>query len=305
MSKSKPANVAASIRQRLLNLARDRKEEFQLVLVRYALERILYRLHESKYKGQFILKGAMLFQLWTSQPHRSTLDLDLLGKGDDAPSRFEAIFREVTALAVEEDGLRFPADEIHAESIREDQRYGGVRVRGVALLGTARIPLQIDIGFGDVITPKPETVLYPSLIGLPTSTFRAYPKATVVAEKFEAMVSLGIGNSRMKDFYDLWILANTFEFQGEILARAIQATFKRRGTTVPMEPPIALTADFFGNPSKQSQWLAFVRRGRLIQKTPTLEEVVLTIREFLWPVVQSIIDGRAFKQHWEKLGRWR
>jgi predicted nucleotidyltransferase component of viral defense system len=305
VSKSKPTNLAASIRQRLLNLARDRKEEFQLVLVRYALERILYRLHESQHKNQFILKGAMLFQLWTSQPHRSTLDLDLLGTGDDAPARFAAIFREISALVVEEDGLVFPVNEFHAESIREDQRYGGVRVRGVALLGTARIPLQIDIGFGDVVTPRPEAIQYPSLIGLPTATFRAYPKETVVAEKFEAMVSLGIGNSRMKDFYDLWILASTFEFQGEILARAIQATFKRRGTVIPMELPTAFTADFFDNPSKQSQWQAFIRRGKLVREAPTLESVVLAIRGFLWPVVQSIGKKQLFNQKWEKSGRWR
>jgi hypothetical protein len=179
VSNPRPANVAASIRQRLLNLARERRDEFQLVLVRFAAERLLYRLSKSPHADQFLLKGAMLFQLWTGQAYRSTLDLDLLGQGDDAVVRFVAIFRDVCCVEVEDDGLRFLTAEIHGQETREAQRYAGVRIRGAAMLGTARIPLQIDIGFGDAVTPRPQRVEYPSLLGLPTATLRAYPKETV------------------------------------------------------------------------------------------------------------------------------
>jgi len=305
MSKAKPTNIAASIRQRLLNLARDRKEEFQLVLVRYALERLLYRVSQSRHRDQFILKGAMLFQLWTGQPHRSTLDLDLLGKGDDATSRYEALFREVCALPILDDGLQFPDHEIRVVEIREDQRYAGVRVQGVALLGQARIPLQIDIGFGDAVTPKPEEIQYPSLLDLPTAKLLAYPKETVVAEKFEAMVSLGMANSRMKDFYDLWILAGSFAFDGDVLARAIRATFKRRGTPLPTQPPLALTPEFSSNPAKQTQWQAFVRRGRLVTAAPSFDVVVKMLGDFLWPVVQPQAAGAPSGQKWPAGGLWQ
>lgn len=305
MSKAKPANVAASIRQRLLNLARDRKEEFQLVLVRYAAERLLYRLSKSPHADQFLLKGALLFQLWTGQPHRSTLDLDLLGQGDDAVARFEQIFREVCAVTVEDDGLRFLTEGIRGEAIREDERYAGVRILGAAMLVTAKIPLQIDIGFGDAVTPKAQQIEYPSLLGLPTATLRAYPKETTVAEKFEAMVSLGIANSRMKDFYDIWVLASQFDFDGAILGRAIRATFQRRGTALPVEIPLALTPEFAENPAKQAQWQGFVKRGRLVAKPPTFQAIAKALTDFLWPVADVIQRGGDFSRKWPAGGSWR
>jgi predicted nucleotidyltransferase component of viral defense system len=268
VSKAKPSNLTASIRQRLLNLAHERKEEFQLVLARYATERLLYRLSRSPYADEFLLKGALLFQLWTGQPHRATLDLDLLGQGDDDVGRFEKVFREVCATAVEDDGLIFLPGHIHGQEIRENQQYAGVRIHGLAKLGAAKVQLQIDIGFGDAVTPKPQKVQYPSLLGLPTATMRAYPKETVVAEKLEAMVSLGIANSRMKDFYDIWVLSSKFDFDGDVLPKAIRATFKRRGTAIPAQPPVAFTAEFFGDVSKTAQWRAYVRRGRLVAQPP-------------------------------------
>jgi predicted nucleotidyltransferase component of viral defense system len=305
VSKDKPTNLAASIRQKLLNLAHERKEEFQLVLVRYGLERLLYRLSQSKHRNQFVLKGAMLFQLWTGQSHRATLDLDLLGFGDDTVARFEAIFREVGEQAVEDDGLRFAVKDFHGEEIREDQRYAGVRIIGTAMLGTARIPIQIDIGFGDAITPKPQPATYPSLLGMPAAQLPAYPKETVIAEKFEAMVSLGIANSRMKDFYDIWIISTTFEFEGWLLAKAVQATFERRGTVIPSAPPMALTPEFGNDAAKQQQWRAFIAKGRLLVAAPALAEVTNHLATFLWPVTQAIVQKQVFRGTWPQGGGWR
>lgn len=304
MSKDHPTNLAASIRQRLLNLARTRNEDFQYVLTRYAMERLLYRLGQSQHADQFLLKGAMLFQLWTGEPHRSTLDLDLLATGDYAVARFESIFREVCAQVVVDDGLQFIPAETRGEVIREDQRYAGVRIRSLAMLGTARVSLQIDIGFGDTVTPGPVQVRYPSMLNLPTLNLRAYPRETVIAEKYEAMVALGMANSRMKDFYDIWLLCEQFDFDGAILGRAIRATFERRGTPLPNEEPLVLTNAFSGDPVKQVQWRAFVNRGRLRIQPPPLDAVITTLAGFLWPITLILRAHRQSAGMWRKHGPW-
>lgn len=305
MSKEKPSNIVASIRQRLLNLARERGEEFQLVLTHYALERLLYRLSKSPHADDFLLKGAMLFQLWTGQSHRSTLDLDLAGKGEDTVTRYETIVREVCALDVEADGLAFLPERIRGEQIREEQRYAGVRIHGVATLGTARIALQIDIGFGDVVTPFPMQITYPSLLNLSAAVLRAYPKETVIAEKYEAMVSLGVANSRMKDFYDVWFLSLESEFDGQDLANAVRATFRRRQTELPPQMPLALTPDFSSIPTKQAQWRAFVRKGNLRTDAPDFGLVVGALADFLWPITQAAHTSGTFTAKWPKRGPWQ
>ena len=198
-------------------LAREQKEDFSIVLTRYGLERLLYRLSQSAHRDRFVLKGAMLFQLWSGHPHRPTRDLDLLGHGSPDPERFEGIFRDICRQNVEDDGLEFQSDSVRAESMKEDEEYQGLRLKLVSRLGNARIPIQIDIGFGDAVTPEPDEVIYPTLLDGPAPTLKAYPRETVVAEKFQAMVMLGIANSRMKDFYDLWILMRQFEFSGPAL----------------------------------------------------------------------------------------
>jgi predicted nucleotidyltransferase component of viral defense system len=305
VSKQNPSNIAASLRQRLLNLAHERKDEFQLVLIRYGIERVLYRLSQSKHGKRFVLKGAMLFQLWTSQPHRSTLDLDLLNDGaDESVADFVKLFEEVCNELVEDDGLVFDTTKIRGEAIREDQRYQGVRIHADAALGSARIPIQIDIGFGDAITPKAMDVAYPTLLQQPAPILRAYPKETVIAEKWEAMVSLGIANSRMKDFYDLWVLSHQFEFDGAMLARAIVATFKRRGTALPTETPVALTTAFATDRSKQPQWAAFIKRGKLTVVVPPFEQVIEHLSNFLWPLTESVGIGRPFAKKWTSGGTW-
>ncbi len=244
MSKQKPRNVAASVRQRLTDLARKQGEDLQLVMTHYVIERVLYRLGQSEFRDQFILKGAMLFRLWADVPHRPTRDLDLLCKGANTVERLVKVFETVTGLAVEDDGLTFDPATVTAGRIKEDQEYEGVRVHCEVKLGQARIDLQIDVGFGDAVTPRAIEVQYPTILAFPAPVLPAYQRETVISEKFQAMVALGIANSRMKDFFDLWILARDFAFDGPRICRAIHATFRRRKTDLPSAPPIALTSEF-------------------------------------------------------------
>jgi len=226
------ANMAASVRQRLLNVARERKEDFGLVLTKYGLERVLYRISESKYRESFVLKGALLFELWLQRRYRPTRDADFLARGENNPARFVKVFQEICEMQVEDDGLRFDAGAVTAGRITEDADYEGVRVKFVAYLENARIPIQIDLGFGDVITPGTVETEIPSVLGLPRAKLQTYPRESVVAEKFEAMVNLGLSNSRMKDFCDLLSLSREFAFEGNLLSDAIQKTFARRGTAL-------------------------------------------------------------------------
>ena len=208
MKPVKSRNFAASVRQKLLNIANSTGEDFGLILTRYAVERLLYRLSQSKYHDQFVLKGAMLFQVWTNAPHRPTRDLDLLGFGDPSLEHCEEVFRELCQIPAEGDGLTFPADTVKAEKIKEGQDYEGVRVKFLARLGKVRIPVQVDVAFGDAVTPG--LINYPTPLDTPAPRIQSYPMNTVVAEKLEAIIRLGILNSRMKDFYDIWFLAGTF-----------------------------------------------------------------------------------------------
>lgn len=299
MTDRQPRNLVASVRQRLMNLSRERGEDFQLILTRYGLERLLYRLTQSSHAGQFVLKGAALFQLWTGQPHRPTRDLDLLGQGTPLPDRLRQVFQDVCALTVDDDGLRFLIDAIQAEQIKEDDEYQGIRLRIDARLGNVRIPLQIDIGFGDVITPGPQPVTYPTLLDFPAPQLQAYPRETVVAEKFQAMVQLGMTNSRMKDFYDVWTLACQFEFDGPVLCSAIGATFERRQTVLPSMTPLSLTSEFSADRSKAIQWSAFLRKGRLIDSPPSLEEIVTLLESFLMPPTLALASNAAWDHTWK------
>jgi predicted nucleotidyltransferase component of viral defense system len=305
VSKEHPVNLAASVRQRLTNLARQQHEDFQLVLTRYALERLLYRLSQSEHREVFVLKGAMLFQLWADQPHRPTRDLDLLGRGDDSIPRFVKIFQEICDLPVEDDGLLFRARSVQGERIKEDQEYEGLRLRISCSLENARIPIQIDIGFGDVVMPEAAEITYPVLLDFPAPVLPAYSRESVVAEKFHAMVVLGIANSRMKDFCDLWILARQFEFQGPVLCEAIRATFERRRTAIPNAPPLALSPEFSQDPRKLAQWRAFLVKGRLDTGAAGLRDVVSSLRDFLMPVVSAIAARRSLPMAWMAGGPWR
>jgi len=299
-------NLAASVRQRLANLARQRSEDFGLLLTKYALERLLFRISQSEYQEIFVLKGALLFELWTEQAHRPTRDADFLSNGDNDPGRFESIFKEICALPVDEDGLQFDSASVKAQRIKEDADYEGVRVTFLSYLERARIPLQIDIGFGDTITPPPAETSFPTILNGPAPLLLTYPKETVVAEKFEAMVKLGMANSRMKDFHDVRALSQIFSFDGQVLAEAIMRTFERRKTAIPTitAPPRAFTAEFFEDESKQRQWSAFNTKNRLYISEVPLKRVVGDIERFLTPLLTGLtIEGHR-KMSWPAGGPW-
>jgi predicted nucleotidyltransferase component of viral defense system len=293
-------NVAASVRQRLLNIAHGAGDDFGLVLTRYALERLLYRLSRSKYRDQFILKGAMLFQVWTQQPHRPTRDLDLLGRGDPSLEHCQAVFRELCHLPVEDDGLIFSAETVNAEKIKEEQDYEGARVKFIALLENARIAIQVDVGFGDAVTP--DLLDYPTLLSMPAPRIQAYPMDTVVAEKLEAIVSLGMLNSRMKDFYDIWFLARSFPFEARSLGGALHATFVRRRTQLDPDGLKILLADLSGDASKRTQWRAFLRKSSLT--APDDFTIVNgAIQEFVLSPVGGTAESRI-SSSWPPGGPW-
>lgn len=303
MTRKPVDGLVASIRQRLLNTAARTGDDANQVWSRYAVERLLYRLSISEFSREFVLKGASLFAVWTGEPYRPTLDLDLLAYGEDSEERIVAIFRQLCAVEVEVDGIRFDAQNIRIETIRENAEYKGRRVHLVAFLGKAIIPVQVDIGFGDVVTPAPVVVNFPTLLDLPAPRIQACPRPTVVAEKLHAMVVLGMANSRMKDFYDLYTLAERFPFDGQLLVNAVKATFKRRNTDIPLEPPIALTDEFSRDRTKQAQWKAFVRKIAASQESD-LVIVLERLKNFLLPVLHAAAGG-IVPGRWEPVEGWR
>jgi len=298
----RPTNLAASVRARLTDLARRQGLEFQLVLSDFAIERLLYRLGASRHADRFVLKGAKLFKLWSGDRRRATWDLDLLGRGASAIAPVVEVIRELGAMPGE-DGIAFDLDSIRGEQIRADEEYAGVRVRLEAHLAEARIPLQVDVGFGDVVVPAPVPVDYPTLLDHPAPRILAYPREAVVAEKFEALIALGVTNSRMKDFHDVHVLASTLAFRGASLAAAIRATFERRGTRLPEGEPFVLSRAFLGAPERLAQWRAFLRRARLDgpDDAGALAESLL---RFLGPVVSAVARGHAFEAEWSPPGPW-
>jgi predicted nucleotidyltransferase component of viral defense system len=300
--------LPASIRGKLRNQARARGEDMLYVLSRYALERLLYRLGRSPYADQFVVKGAILFTLWRDRPYRPTRDLDLLGFGSEDANRIRRVFADLCALPLpveDPDGLLFQQDTVQVTSIRATQVYGGLRVALWCFLGETRIRVQVDIGFGDVVTPAAAYADFPSLIGLPSPHVRVYPPATVVAEKFEALVRLGAINSRVKDFYDLWTLAQERTFSGVVLGQAIRATFTRRDTPLPVSPPLALTEAFAADPAKLQLWQAFVSRGRLEPSALTLAATVELLSAFLMPPTQWLLAGESLDRQWAPGGPWQ
>ena len=298
-------NVASSIRARLLQLSKQQGEDFNLLLTRYALDRLLYRLSQSEYKSRFIIKGATLFRVWQGEPHRATKDLDLLGYGVNEIPELIELFKTVCQQQCSADGMEFQAETISGEKIKEEEEYEGVRLKILGMLGTARINTQIDIGFGDAVTPAPLEVEFPTILDLPAPRLRIYPRETVVAEKFQAMVSLGIGNSRVKDFYDLWFLSQNFEFQGSLLVQAIKATFERRQTAMPSTVPLALTPEFALDAVKQQQWKGFLNKGRLRAEQKSLSEVIAALKDFLMPPTLAAKQEQTFEQLWVPLEGWR
>ena len=304
MTQIRGANVAASVRQRLLDQARSKRVDFNLLLNRYGMERFLYRLGCSEYRERLILKGAMLFPLWGVVSYRSTRDVDLLGYGDSEIEALITVFRTICQTEVADDGITFDPATVQAEDIRDQMEYGGTRLKLNGDLAGARMHLQVDIGFGDIVTPAAASVDYPTLLDHPAPHLRVYPRETVIAEKFQAMVHLGIANSRMKDFHDLWIIGSQFDFDGTTLASALVRTFERRNTPLPVELPLALTPEFFADVQKIRQWKAFLKRIGL-EVNVELAEVAAFITGFVMPPIEKSASGEEFKGVWQAGGPWQ
>jgi predicted nucleotidyltransferase component of viral defense system len=298
-------NLSASVLARLLKRAQETGEEYQMVLVRYCFERFLYRLGMSELRERFVLKGAMLLRLWSGQPYRATRDLDLLRRGGGS---FEAVredMQTICAAAVEPDGVSFDADAIRVEAIRAEDEYAGVRALLTARCGTARLPLQIDIGVGDSVWPAPRPCAYPTLLDFPPPEVLAYPREAVVAEKLEALVVFGDRNSRIKDFFDLHYLASGFEFDRATLAEAVRRTFNRRRTPVAAEAPIGLTSEYWRNPSRPAQVRAFARRAGLKVSDKTGDDFVRLLSAFLLPILDDLRRKEKSEGTWSPGGPWR
>lgn len=282
--------MVASIHARLLNLAKARGDDFNMVLTRYAIERFLYRLSLGPAREAYWLKGALLFDLWFDVPHRPTRDADFLGFGPADIEALASTIREICVVTVD-DGMEFDTASITIEEIREEANYGGLRVRLVGRLGNARCTVQLDVGYGDAVTPGPEEAVYPTLLDeQPAPHLRVYPRAAVAAEKLEAIVSLGMANSRMKDYFDLRALALEGVLDARLLGDAIAATFQRRGTAVPVDVPLGLSDEFARDAAKRAQWKAFLGKNRL--DAPTLDEVIGEVRRFVTEPLR-LARGRA------------
>jgi predicted nucleotidyltransferase component of viral defense system len=277
-------NVGASVRARLLNLSKERNEPFDLLLTHYALERLLYRLSISKYKDKFVLKGAMLLRHWLDDPHRPTRDLDLLGFGESDPQLTLGYFKEIGSIQAE-DGVTFDTDTLEVDTVRDDSGYSGLRLKCYATIDGARMRIVVDIGYGDATEPGLNEIELLPLLDQPAAKLRAYLPETVIAEKFQAMVHLGLANTRLKDFYDIWVLSRTYEFKDDRLARAIRATFDRRKTEIPTERPDALSEAFANDPTKIQQWTAFIQDVAI--DPGSLNGVVETLATFLMPHAET------------------
>jgi hypothetical protein len=280
-------NVVHSVHQRLINVRDRTGEQFNHLLMRYGLERLLYRIQAAGHGDTFVLKGAMLFSLWHDVPGRPTRDVDLLGIGDLTHDRLRGIFADACKVTVVDDGLRFDPDSIQTDDIRDDQEYHGIRIRLLGFLGKARLPVQVDVGFGDALVPTPSAIAYPVILDFPAPRLRAYHPATVVAEKLNAMVVLGALNSRMKDFYDMHVILAHLNIDDDVLAKAIRATFARRNVPLPQEMPVAFTAAFLEDGIKETQWQAFLRRSALTSFDLSLADILAGLRKRLWPLLRA------------------
>lgn len=296
-------DIPASVRGQLENLAKKSGRPLQELMQYFVMERFLFRLSRSEYADRFVLKGALMFTVWGSPQSRATRDIDLLARAENSVNAMSGMIKEVCRQTVESDGVEFLSDSVHAAIIKENAEYSGVRVTFVAMIQNARLPMQIDIGFGDVIYPTATMIDYPTMLDFEAPRLKGYPKETVIAEKFEAMVKLGQLNSRMKDFCDIHVLLRQFEFDGEILRLAIERTFANRGTVIDSEPFVFSPA-FIADAGKQIQWTAFIRKSKLTGTANAFSDIVSEIGVFLSPVVQALAARRGFIAYWNAGGPW-
>jgi len=296
-------NIGASVHQRLKNAAKDSGRSFNDLAQYYALERWLYRLSKSRHVDSFVLKGALMLVAWRAPILRATRDIDLLARTNNDLDNIKTVIAEVCREDVPDDGVVFDPESVTTERIAEDADYEGVRAQFRGHLATTRLAMQIDMGFSDVVTPAPVEINYPTILDYPAPVLRAYNRETAIAEKFEAMVSLGRLNSRMKDFFDIWLLATTSDFRGTDLHAAISATFTRRGTPIVAEPQ-AFGPDFALDPSKQAQWAGFLKRMRPSEAPAKFADAVDLIRSFLLPINMALASSASFSMEWKHPGPW-
>jgi predicted nucleotidyltransferase component of viral defense system len=296
-------SVAASVHQRLLNEARKTGRPFNELLQYFAMERLLFRLSRSPHGEKFVLKGALMLVTWKVSLTRPTRDIDLLGEVSNDVDGIVRIVQQVCRQEVEPDGLAFDATSVAGERIAEEAEYEGVRVRFRGSLGTAKVSMQIDVGFGDAVVPGPVSVDYPTILDLPAPRIRGYTRESLVAEKFHTMVRMGLLNSRMRDFFDVWVLSRRFDFEGELLASAVRETFERRGREIDPQP-LALTDEFALDEGKASQWRGYLRKSRLEGVPADLVDVVGAIADLLGPLAEALHEGREFKGRWRAPGPW-
>jgi hypothetical protein len=285
---SEKTNIAHSIHDRLHNVSRERAEDFFKILRQFANEGFLRRLQNSGYSSQFVLKGAFLLMQWTGEYRRSTKDIDMLVYEDNSEELIRTMITAICSVEFEQDGMIYDTSEMTIEDIRDDEEYRGLRAKFTAFLGNARIPLQIDMGFGDAVVPEPVEIEYPTLLNLPTPRLLSYPVVSVIAEKVEAMVDKGMLNSRMKDFYDVYAMSRIFDFEGPKIKAAFQATFKRRETEIPEGLPVAFTDEFAEDDVKITQWRSFINKSELTHAPDNFAEVISELRKFTRPIFQSI-----------------
>lgn len=305
MIKKSSRNIPASIHQKLLNLAHKKNEDFQRIFNRYALERFLYRLSKHHVAQQFVLKGALLFEIWQGAVYRPTRDADFLGYKDPSPEHIQKIFASVCRIRFKADGMAYNSASVTLEAIREENRYGGIRVRLNGNLGNALARLQLDIGFGDSVVPAPKAILFPTLLPFPAPKLHVYPWESVIAEKFQTIVFLGMMNSRMKDYYDLFQLCRNLSFDGKDLAKAIKATFKSRATALPKELPLGLSTEFSEDKNKQGMWSAYMARIGQSSFVIKLQEVVQLLADFLMSPTSALIAKKPFGLFWSPGGPWK
>ncbi len=297
-------NTAASVHQRLLNKAKESSRPFNELLHHFAIERFIFRLSKSPHADRFVLKGALMFSAWIGPGSRPTMDIDFLGKIDNSLELIIAAMKDVCKMDIEGDGMFYNGETVTAAKITEDAEYEGVRVRVRGGLGNARISLQIDIGFGDVIIPGPSKVVYPALLDFPQPELNGYTMESTIAEKFQAMVKLSVLNSRMKDFYDIWLLSRMFDFRGEILAEAVEKTFENRNTPITINPMV-FDPSFLKDRDKKVQWLGFIRKAKLTDAPETFENVSATVKVFLEPLIASLVERQTFHGVWTAPGPWQ
>jgi predicted nucleotidyltransferase component of viral defense system len=303
VKKRQVKDMAASVHRRLLNKSRQTGRPFTEVLQYYAMERFLYRLSKSDFSNIFILKGALMLTVWKAPVSRPTRDMDFLGRIDNNLGAIAGAVRDVCSTEVEPDGLEFNPETIEAERIAEDADYEGVRVHFQGNLGSARINMQFDVGFGDKVIPRARRIQYPTILEMPQPVLTGYSMESTIAEKFEAMVKLGPLSSRMKDFFDIWLLSRLYEFTGETLASAISSTFKTRSTDISQHSSV-FSAEFMADESKAKQWDAFLRRTAIESAPSQFSAVAKHMSIFLGPPAEAVADGTAFRGTWKPGGPW-